>query len=347
MSENKDKCVTDDSSIPADLKLLKKALVGEMRWMMKGELEQLHERLDQVENSRTEQPQPVPHTRKRERVPVREEVNDYYGDDNDIEEDDLMSNMGAGRFRHGIGGRGARFGNREDRYGNRGDRYGERVDNNLGSIKVKIPTFQGKTDPEAYLEWEKRIELVFDCHDYSELKKVKLAAIEFTDYAIVWWDQLIVSRRRNGERPIETWEEMKTVMRRQFIPSHYYRGLFQKLQTLTQGSKCVKDYYKEIEIAMIQADIEDREATMARFLNGLNRDITNVVELQHYVELNDMVHVAIKVEQQLKRKGSIRVAQNSGSSSSWKPNLSKKDDQLIFKAKTEPSKDLKVGGTLN
>ena len=63
-----------------------------------------------------------------------------------------MSNVGAGRFRRGIGGRGARYGNREDRYGNRGDRYGERVDNNLSSIKVKIPTFQGKTDPEAYLE---------------------------------------------------------------------------------------------------------------------------------------------------------------------------------------------------
>jgi len=31
---------------------------------------------------------------------------------------------------------------------------------------------------------------------------------------------------------------------------------------------------------------------MARFLNGLNRDITNVVDLQHYVELEDMVHMA-------------------------------------------------------
>ena len=37
--------------------------------------------------------------------------------------------------------------------------------------------------------------------------------------------------------------------------------------------------------------VEDREATMARFLNGLNRDIANVVELQHYVELEDMVHM--------------------------------------------------------
>ena len=34
---------------------------------------------------------------------------------------------------------------------------------------------------------------------------------------------------------------------------------------------------------MIRASVEeDREATMARFLNELNRDIANVVELQHY-----------------------------------------------------------------
>ena len=55
-----------------------------------------------------------------------------------------------------------------------------------GSIKMKILLFQGKNDPEAYLEWEKKIELVFDCHNYFELKKVKLAIIEFFDYVIIW-----------------------------------------------------------------------------------------------------------------------------------------------------------------
>ena len=42
---------------------------------------------------------------------------------------------------------------------------------------------------------------------------------------------------------------------------------------------------------MARANIEeDREATMARFLTGLNQEIQNVVEFQHYVELEDMVH---------------------------------------------------------
>ena len=81
----------------------------------------------------------------------------------------------------------------------------------------------------------------------------------------------------------------------------------------------MEDYLKEMEVAMIRGNVEeDREATMARFLNGLNRDIANVVELQHYVELEDMVHMEIKVERQIKRRGAAKYM--SSSSSSMRPN---------------------------
>ena len=46
-------------------------------------------------------------------------------------------------------------------------------------------------------------------------------------------------------------------MRRRFIPNHYYRDLYKKLQRLTQGSRNVEDYYKEMEIAMIRANVEE------------------------------------------------------------------------------------------
>jgi len=66
---------------------------------------------------------------------------------------------------------------------------------------------------------------------------------------------------------------------------------------LAQVSKSVDDYHKDIEIAMIRTNIvEDRETIMTRFLNGLNREITNLVELQHYIEIYDMVHMATKGE---------------------------------------------------
>ncbi|XP_052486321.1 uncharacterized protein LOC128041058 [Gossypium raimondii] len=81
-----------------------------------------------------------------------------------------------------------------------------------------------------------------------------------------------------------------------------------------------------MEITMIRANVdEDREATMARFLVGLNRDIANVVELQHYVDIVDMVHVAIKVEKQLKRKSSSRTFPSTNNPQRWNQGTGKKD----------------------
>ncbi|RDX73702.1 hypothetical protein CR513_46657, partial [Mucuna pruriens] len=74
---------------------------------------------------------------------------------------------------------------------------------------MTIPTFQGKNDLELYLEWERKVEHVFDCHNYSEEKK----------------DQFVINRRRNEEKPIHTWEDMKSIIRRRFVPSHYHRDL--------------------------------------------------------------------------------------------------------------------------
>ena len=131
------------------------------------------------------------------------------------------------------------------------------IDDGLSVIKMKISSFQGKSDPEAYLECEKKMEFVFDYHDYSEPKKVKLIVIEFSDYAII---------------------------------------------------DC------EMEIAIIRANVEDdREAIMARFLNGLNRKIADEVELQHYMEIEEMVHKVIKIEQQFERRVNARAAPSSSS----------------------------------
>ena len=63
-----------------------------------------------------------------------------------------------------------------------------KVDSNLKSIKMKISSFQGTSDAKTYLEWEKKVEFIFECHQYSKVKKVKLATAKFTNYALVWWD---------------------------------------------------------------------------------------------------------------------------------------------------------------
>ena len=225
-----------------DPKLTMEALLGEMR-RMNTNFNDVRERLERVENAH-QAPQPrVYNEARRERVhrrDVEEEFDPFVG--NVYEEEEIG----------GYGGNARRF------HGGRGDR--NREDGNIGGIKLKVPSFQGKSDPEAYFEWETKAQFVFECHNYTDDKKVKLAAAEFTDYAVVWWDQLVTNRRRAGERPITTWDEMKAVMKKRFVPRHYYRELYKKLQQLRQGGRSVEDYHREMEVAMIRANVEeDRE----------------------------------------------------------------------------------------
>ena len=85
---------------------------------------------------------------------------------------------------------------------------------------------------------------------------------------------------------------------------------------------------------MIRANIvEDREATMARFISGVNKEIANVVDLQHYVDIEELLHKAIKVEKQLKSRGTSRYK----SVSNWKNHESSPKDKEEVKSKEPDS----------
>ena len=67
--------------------------------------------------------------------------------------------------------------------------------------------------------------------------------------------------------------------------------------------------------------------------------MTRLVDFQNYVELEDMVHMVIKIENQLKRKGSS-TWQNRSSGLSWGLNFVKKEEkQATAKPKIEQKKE--------
>ena len=58
---------------------------------------------------------------------------------------------------------------------------------------------------------------------------------------------------------------------REICAALLWERLHNKLQRLFQGNRSVDEYYKEMEISLIRDQIEkSQEATMARFLHGLN-----------------------------------------------------------------------------
>lgn len=145
--------------------------------------------------------------------------------------------------------------------------------------KIKVPFFRGQRDPDAYLEWETKIEQFFQCNTYSNVQKVQVAALEFKDYALVWWDQTIKERRRYGDPPIETWEEMKRIMRRRYAPSYHLKEIQRKKVEKIEAEKILQRERKR--------ERENRKKEMMERIERGMADISRILEENLFQIQND------------------------------------------------------------
>lgn len=91
-----------------------------------------------------------------------------------------------------------------------------------------MPKFNGSNDPEEYLSWALKVDKIFPLHNFEEEKKITVASLEFQDYVLIWWEQVIEHQEARGEPSITTWEQIKDVMRAHFVPTYYNRDPLQE-----------------------------------------------------------------------------------------------------------------------
>ena len=65
----------------------------------------------------------------------------------------------------------------------------------LREVRVDLPHFHWKENVEAYLDWEMKVEQLFECHQVSEEKTVSLANLSFLGNAMYWWTSLVREKR--------------------------------------------------------------------------------------------------------------------------------------------------------
>nr|KYP32362.1 hypothetical protein KK1_046981 [Cajanus cajan] len=94
-----------------------------------------------------------------------------------------------------------------------------------------------------------------------------------------------------------------------------------------------------MELYMMRACIrEEKATTVARFLSDLNLEITDQVELLPYKDINDLVQLCVRVEQQKMRKFSFK--RESSHSSSLRKDYKREGKSIVKKKVFKPSKDL-------
>ena len=83
------------------------------------------------------------------------------------------------------------FGDGEDRnpFGRRNQPHRQHEIDPIRSmgIKVDIPEFDGRLNPDDFIDWLSTVERVFDLKDIPDNFKVKLVAIKLRKNASLWW----------------------------------------------------------------------------------------------------------------------------------------------------------------
>lgn len=71
------------------------------------------------------------------------------------------------------------------------------------------------------------MERVFDYKDYDDSKRFTVAMLKRTGYASLWYENLSTKRRREGKTSLSSWEQLKTRMKKRFLP--FVQDMFLKL----------------------------------------------------------------------------------------------------------------------
>lgn len=105
-------------------------------------------------------------------------------------------------------------------------REGVRYNNNNYRMRMDLPSFNGQLNIEDFLDWLNEVKRFFDYMDIEEEKKVQLVTYKLKSGASAWWEQLQLSRMRQGKSKIRAWHQMKQLMRARFLPPDYDQVLF-------------------------------------------------------------------------------------------------------------------------
>ncbi|XP_074292223.1 uncharacterized protein LOC141619091 [Silene latifolia] len=171
-------------------------------------------------------------------------------------------------------------------------------------LKVEIPDFFGSLNPDDLLEYIRDVEKIFEFKNYyNDAKACKVVVLKLKGYASLWYDNLKNQRLREGKEPIKSWSKLKKKLLDKFVTKDYSQDLFINLSKLRQDERPLETYLREFERLTLQCEINEKtEQMIARFLEGLDKNIATKVRTQPLWSYDDVVNLALRVEKMGKSK---------------------------------------------
>lgn len=170
-------------------------------------------------------------------------------------------------------------------------------------FKMEIPEFTGGLDPCDFLDWINAVEELLDFKGVPDPRRVPLVATRLRGRASSWWQQTKLSRQRHGKSRISTWHKFRKHLEREFLPFNYEHTLYQRLQTLRQGSRTVDAYTEDFYHLIARVDLRDSPSQLvARYISGLRTQLQDTLHLFVPGSVSEAHQRALLLEQQSARR---------------------------------------------
>ncbi|KAJ9682242.1 hypothetical protein PVL29_018227 [Vitis rotundifolia] len=140
-----------------------------------------------------------------------------------------------------------------------------------GASRVEVPKpqgFSGKRDAKELDNFLWHMERYFEAIALiDEAAKVRIATLYLTDTATLWWRQRFADMEK-GICTIETWEDFKREIKRQFYPEDM-AYLARKNMRRLKHTGSIRDYVKEFSSLMLEIPNMTEEELLFNFVDNL------------------------------------------------------------------------------
>lgn len=181
------------------------------------------------------------------------------------------------------------------------ENHGYRVDDITKRVRVDVPDFHGKLDPQAFQDWVTSMDDYFEWYRLPTDMRVRFVKMKLKGQARVWWNSVEEQLHRLRQTPITEWGEMKLRLQEKYLPMDYEESLFEELLALRQGGSSVDDYTHRFHELSIRSQVSETERqTIARYKAGLREDIRRELLTVRLVSIEEAYQIAVRIETQMR-----------------------------------------------
>ncbi|KAL0876864.1 hypothetical protein Bca101_026569 [Brassica carinata] len=164
-------------------------------------------------------------------------------------------------------------------------------------LKQEDYYFAGRSGPDEYFEWEHKMNNFFNSCGCPDFEKVYIAADQLINQAQHWWSQSTAKENHRRYSRESTWDEMKNLMRKEYIPRDQYQEIRRQFRTLCQDDKTVMEYHQQFNRLRIWLNPGVRnEDVMDQFVYGLSNEIRFHIQRYSCNCLEDLAQQAAQIE---------------------------------------------------